>query len=371
MARHDWTHPCKWPAIAVALRRSQFEKVGDLANARCGVNLLISSGHPPRLPVKYAYEDLSDEQFEELAVLLCQRLLGIGVQGFAKGPDGGRDAKFVGKAELHPSKADPWIGTTIVQAKHTNGYNRHFSEGDFFNVATDNTILGEEIPRIKRLRQNKQLDNYMLFANRRLSGNAESEIRKHISERCNLAESSISLFDVEQIERLLKLFPDVAKLANLDPIDSPLIVSPDDLSEVVQALARQRETIVNVIDDPPTLRTSYEEKNALNKMSKEYAAAQRKKYLKETAQIRTFLAAPENAELLSLYESVVDEFELKIIAKRKNHQSFDEVMEYLAALLFSRDPILRQHAHKRLTRAVLFYMYWNCDIGKADDVATN
>jgi hypothetical protein len=30
--------------------------------------------------MKYAYEDLGDEQFETLVVLLCQRLLGISVQ---------------------------------------------------------------------------------------------------------------------------------------------------------------------------------------------------------------------------------------------------------------------------------------------------
>jgi len=76
--------------------------------------------------MKYAYEDLGDEQFEKLVVFLCQRLLGIGVQGFAKGPDGGRDAKFVGTAELHPSTAAPWEGITIIQAKHTNGYNKNF-----------------------------------------------------------------------------------------------------------------------------------------------------------------------------------------------------------------------------------------------------
>ena len=64
----------------------------------------------------YAYEDLSPEQFETLIVLLCQRLLGTSVKGFAKGPDGGRDAKFVGTAELHPSKAAPWFGTVIIQA---------------------------------------------------------------------------------------------------------------------------------------------------------------------------------------------------------------------------------------------------------------
>jgi hypothetical protein len=91
--------------------------------------------------VKYAYEDLSDTQFETLIVFLCQRLLGISVQGFAKGPDGGRDAKFVGTAELHPSKAAPWMGVTIIQAKHTNGYNCNFSEPDFFSTSTENTVL--------------------------------------------------------------------------------------------------------------------------------------------------------------------------------------------------------------------------------------
>jgi len=321
--------------------------------------------------VKYAYEDLSDAQFENLIVVLCQRLLGISVQGFAKGPDGGRDAKFVGTAELHPSKAAPWVGTTIIQAKHTNGYNRNFSESDFFRTSAANTVIGKESPRIKNLRANKQLDNYMLFANRRLAGNAESEIRAHIAKECGIPEESIYLCGIEQLETWLKTFPEVPKLANLDPVDSPLIVSPEDLAEVVQALARQKAGVSAVLDDPPTPRVPYEQKNALNNMSYEYAKAQRRKYLKETAQIHAFLAAPENLELLRMYESVVDEFQLKIIAKHKDYQTFDEVMEYLVDLLFSRDAVLRQHAHKRLTRAMLFYMYWNCDIGEVGDVKTD
>ena len=321
--------------------------------------------------MKYAYEDLSDTQFEHLIVILCQRLLGISVQGFAKGPDGGRDAKFVGTAELHPSKAAPWVGTTIIQAKHTNGYNRHFSESDFFSTSASKTVLGEEIPRIKKLRANEQLDHYMLFANRRLGGNAESEIRAHIAKECGIPEASIYLCGLEQLEIWLKTFSEVPKLANLDPVDSPLTVRSDDLAEVVQALARQKDGLSAVLDDPPTSRVTYEQKNALNNMSDEYAKAQRGKYLKETAQIRAFLAAPENLELLRMYESVVDEYQLKIIAKRKDYQTFDAVMEYLVDLLFNRDPVLRQNAHKRLTRAVLFYMYWNCDIGEVGDVKTD
>lgn len=319
--------------------------------------------------MKYAYEDLGDEQFEELIVQLCRRLLGISVQGFAKGPDRGKDAKFVGTAELHPSRAAPWTGITIIQAKHTNGFNRHFSEPDFFSKENDACVIAKELPRIRQLREACELDHYMLFANRRLSGIAESEIRKYISEQCDIPYASIYLCGVEQLEQWLKIFPEVPAHADLDRVDSPLIVRPDELAEVVEALAAEKDRVISVLDDPPTPRISYAEKNAINNMSNGYAKALTNRYLKETVQIRSFLAAPENLELLRLYETVVDEFQLKIISKRKDYQSFDEVMEYLLDLLFARDAVLR--ANKRLTRAILFYMYWNCDIGDDGDVAAD
>jgi len=320
--------------------------------------------------MKFAYEDLSEDQFEKLIVLLCQRLLGMSVKGFAKGPDGGRDAKFVGTAELHPSKADPWTGTVIVQAKHTNGYNRNFGEADFYSPKSQDTVIGKEVPRIEKLRMNKQLDHYMLFANRRLAGNADQTITQHIAKQCGLPEGSIYLCGIEQLELYMKQFPEVATLADLDPVDSPLIVSPDELAVVVEAIASHDADLSTILDVPPTGRISYEEKNALNNMTPEYATALRKRYLKDTAQIRTFLAAPENLEILKSYEAATEEFQMKIISKRKGFQNFDSVMEYLLDLLFQRDPILRQKQHKRLTRAVLFYMYWNCDIGEVADAET-
>jgi hypothetical protein len=315
--------------------------------------------------MKYAYEDLSEDQFERLVVLLCQRLLGMRTQGFAKGPDGGRDAKFMGTAQMLPSERSPWQGTVIVQAKHTNGYNRSFSELDFYNPKSENTVIGKEIPRIVKLREAKKIDHYLLFANRRLTGNAESEICAHLSAACGIPESSIMLCGLEQLETWLKVFPDIPGLANLDPLDSPLIVSPDDLSEVVQAFARHLDGAAKVIDVPPTPRTPYEIKNALNNMSADYAKSLRKLYLKDTAQVQEFLAAPQNEELQRLYESVVEEFQLKIIAKRKDYQAFDDIINYLVDLLLARDPLLR--ANRRLTRIMIFYMYWNCDIGEGDD----
>jgi hypothetical protein len=321
--------------------------------------------------MKYAYEDLSDKQFEDLVVLICQQLLGVSVQGFCPGPDGGRDAKFVGTAQLHPSTASPWVGTTIIQAKHTNGYNRQFGETDFFSTEAESCVLNEEIPRIKKLRDSGELDHYMLFANRRLSGGAESDIRGRISKECGIPIGSIYLCGVEQLEMWLKRFSDIPKMADLDPVDSPLIVSPDDLADVVEALGRYWTSAAQaVIDHPPTERVAYEEKNKLNNMTAEYAKELRKKYLKDTGTIKAFLAAPENSDILERYESAADEFKLRIVARRKDFQTFDRVMDYLVDLLFGRDPILKQRGHKRLTRAVLFYMYWNCDIGEVADAAT-
>jgi hypothetical protein len=313
--------------------------------------------------LKYAYEDLSSKQFENLVVLIGQRLFGASMQGFADG--------VVGTADMFPSKSAPWVGITIAQAKHTNGYNRHFSEADFFNPESSKNILGEEVTRLKKLIAAGELHHYFLVANRRLAGNAESDIRNHLIKECGLPITSIYLCGVEQLELYMRKFPEVAELADLDPVDSPLLVSSDDLAVVVQALARNRETIGAVLDDPPTPRVSYEEKNTLNNMTSAYALELRKKYLKETQQIKTFLAAPENADILQLYESISDEFQLKIISKRKDFQTFDAVMEYLADLLFDRDPILCQRPHKRLTRVMLFYMYWNCDIGETPHVAAN
>jgi hypothetical protein len=305
--------------------------------------------------MKFAYEDLGSA--------VCQFVLGAATQGFATGPDGGRDAKFVGTAELLPSKTAPWNGTVIVQAKHTNAYNTTFSDAEFFSEKHDATVLGKELPRIKQLRATKNLDHYMLFSNRRLTGGAESKLRGHICKECSMPESSILLCGVEQLETWLKRFPDAARIADIDPIDSPLLVSPDDLAEVVEHLAAHLAA-ASPQGAPPTDRVTYEKKNKLNGLSADYAATLRKRYLKDTAAIRDFLAMPGNETVLARYESAIDEFELEVLAKKKPDQTFDLVLQHLFSVLFGRDPVLRKYP--RLTRAVVFYMYWNCDLGLKD-----
>lgn len=72
------------------------------------------------------------------------------------------------------------------------------------------------ISRVRRLRDAGQLGHYMLFANRRLAGNADQLITGHIVKECNLPEASIYLCGIAQLELWLREFPKVAELANLD-----------------------------------------------------------------------------------------------------------------------------------------------------------
>lgn len=317
--------------------------------------------------MRFAYHDLADTQFEDLVVLLCRKLLGIATQGFADGPDGGRDARFEGTAELFPSKASPWNGKVIIQAKHTNGYNKSFSDSEFFNPKTKSNVIAKEIPRIKKLAGDGSLEHYMLFSNRRLTGGAENEIRNHISGVCKIPSSSIHLCGIKNIEDLFKSFPEIVETAGIDHVDSPLIVTSDELAEVVEALASHVSDASKLIrvDQSPVVRTGYERKNLLNNMSEEYAKTLRKTYLKDERMISDFLSDPINESLSSSYQTSVEEFNLEIIAKRKSDTSFDSIFQYLSRLLFDRDPVLARN--KRLTRSVLFYMYWNCDVGRNDD----
>jgi len=99
-------------------------------------------------------------------------------------------------------------------------------------------------------------------------------------------------------------------------------------------------------------------------MTEDYSKELRKLYLSHTNAIQAFLADPLNEDLQKKYDTAAQEFNFKIIAKRQDHQFFDAVMEHLVDVLF-RDQILAKN--KSLTRALLFYMYWNCDIGKTTE----
>ncbi|PCI40856.1 MAG: hypothetical protein COB46_06025 [Rhodospirillaceae bacterium] len=312
------------------------------------------------------YYDLSDDQFEKVIVTLGQRLFGAGLIGFAKGKDGGKDAKFQGTAEAYPSSASPWKGTTIIQAKHTNGINASFSDKAFFNPTKNTGTLTEELPRITEMVTSGELQNYLVVSNRKLTGITEGKLKTYFYEATGIEEERLGFVGTDQLDQWFGLFPDAKNALNFKSLERPLIVNPDELATTIEAFSDAfGEIEIPDAQDFPTARTPFSEKNVLNNMSDEFAKKLRTLYLPLTKQIDVFLRDPKNVEFQTTYHEAAEEFSLKIVEFQGNEDTFDSVFNYLTDLLIERSQMLK--SNKRLTRAMLFYMYWTCDIGKNSD----
>lgn len=323
--------------------------------------------------MSFPYEDLYHIQFEHLVHEICMIVFGVATCRFSEGRDGGRDAKFVGTAQCYPSKTSPWKDTTIIQAKHTSTPGRSFSDADFFTKSSRSAVLIKESARIRALRETGEMNNYLLVSNRKLSAGAEAEIRSYLAKTVGLSEEAIGLCGVEQLDGWLKSppFHGIRSNSNFSSLHLPLVTDPKDIARIIMAMAENKALFSKVVASPPTERVFYQEKNETNNMSETYARLQWTKYLKYVQQIKCFLAEPENEanNILDTYQIVVDEFQLRITSERARFTSFDKVIEHLAEELYlSSNDIFRQH--KPLTRAMLFYMYWNCDIGEKPSYAS-
>lgn len=319
---------------------------------------------PHRTPrqdqMRYAYHDLHPDQFEALAVEICHELLGPGVQEFATGPDGGRDAKFVGTAQAFPSAAAPLVGKVIVQAKHTSNPIGKFSDSDFSGDAASST-LEEEYPRIRALVNGAHLDHYLLFSNRRLGAQANEDVCEQI--RTRTGASSVHLIGVEAMDRYLKRMPHAAGLLEGFEYDLPLRASPDDLAEVIVAIAKDTGNVDWTLARSPTVeeRLRFKEKNTLNGLSDEYAEVISRRYMRDFEVVRHFLEDPANYQVNAYYREAADEFAARMAAHRGSFAVYDRLLQHLLDGLIERDGDLK--AHKRITRTVYYFMYWACDIG--------
>ncbi len=306
------------------------------------------------------YCNLHYIQFEELVVEFCVELLGNGVQGFVPGKDGGRDARFSGTAKLFPSDAAPWSGRIIIQAKHTELMNKSFSEADF---SGESSVLSQEIPRIRGLFERHELTFYMLFANRRLTGVTEENIRRRIGRETGLNDDCIRLFDTSELDRLVKRYPEAVARAGLNPAKAPADIDPNDLAEVITRIAAYKlDELMEGSAPPPEQRESPDEKNRKKGLRDAYFNNHIRPKMIDFPTIRQFFSHPANQPYVKLYEDISSELEAKLDAWSDPDVPYERQLEVLIDRLFQRDFDLRKN--KQLTRTVVYYMYCNCDIAK-------
>lgn len=304
-----------------------------------------------------AYHDLHDAAFQRLVAAICHFLLGAGHE-FSPGRDGGRDYQFTGIAAAYPSRERPLSGKFIVQVKHTTDPIAKCSDPEFSGDAAT-SVLSLELPTIRALRESDSLDHYLLFTNRRISGEAQATTRDRIVSATGV--TSAYLAGTEDIDRYLKLYPQAAALADLREVDGPLRPSPDELADVVVAISAVARSVGERRGPAASLdRVRFSRKNELNGLSPEMAHFIIKNYHREFPFFGEFLANPDNLDVQARYIDAAEQFAAALIAHR-SEAGFDKLLHLLIKLLIERDPDLKRNV--RLTRALVYYMYEHCDIG--------
>lgn len=313
----------------------------------------------------FHYHDMNSGEFETLVILICKEILGQGTQGFSAGRDGGRDAKFHGKADLYPSRSSPWEGITIIQAKHTNGIDKSYNDTGFFSATSKTCTVAQEVKKIVKLIDEQELDSYMLFANRKLSGGTQAEITSYLANETGLDLEKIGVLGRDDLNMFLGRYKYMVDMVNLTPLTKAPIIRPSDLADLIEEFAKVFDRLAITNDFSPVIRTTYAQKNIINNMRDDAAEYYKKQYMMYMHQIDTFLKDPMNQSLQSKYQEAVEEFQIKfIIPKKRDLKYFDEIFDALVDLLVNRDSFLNRNI--RLTRIMVFYMYWNCDIGDAN-----
>jgi len=302
--------------------------------------------------MKYPLENLTDTEFEDLVALICDQILGMGTIVFSLGKDGGKDAKFFGKANNYPSKAKPWNGKIIIQAKHTQRYGASCSDSGFKSI-----VKLEVIPAIYKLVKNNEINFYLLFTNRKLSGIQDGKIEKNINKETNIENRLIAL---ERIQLWLKDYPNIVKALNLNKLLMPLYFNENDLKKIILSFSKI-DLKKNNLSEIPQSR-NIEKKNEINKLSKDYFNGAIKKNLIYFNQIKEFLENPINENYLNKYQNTIGDINEEIIVYRDDYDKFEELINHLYKFILSNASDLDDK--RWLIRLFLQYMYYNCDIGK-------
>jgi hypothetical protein len=287
----------------------------------------------------------SDYHFQLLVWDVCKWLLGDGVEGFAKGKDGGRDGRFRGKANRFPSSADPYSGNFIIQDKWTQTESSTFAESGFRRQ-----LLDEEVPKALRLLEQGELDYWLIFSNRRKAAESATELRDLLQKEVGC--KVVHLTGAEELDAFLRDLPHVVKKHDLEGLLLPFRLEPQELREVIETVYRCRSEAMQRASS----RWDYadyvgiDRKNEINVVTERYFNAsirdQSEPYF---AAIKSFLENPRNFQRFN---------------------TFDLVFEQLCEEIWSMSPDEQQPGRKRVLRILLHYMYANCDLGEKPNDTT-
>ncbi len=310
----------------------------------------------------YRLENINDNDFEKMVNTICQKILGTGVVEFSTGKDGGRDGKFIGTAQNYPSAKDSWAGKFIIQAKHTESPIASCSDNEFKKIVDD------EIIKIKSLKTNGEIDNYLLFTNRKYPAIKGERLVNKIIDETGIRNCVIIGKEVIN-NQFLNTNRDIVKQYRLDLNHITFDFSDEEIKEIILAFKKQLPEIIDeIIDEVNKLKQDFtlidkKVKNKKNKLSEAYFNEHIVgESLMDFDKIEQFLNNPVNENLKEYYYDTAHELNQIISLKRDNFDLFEEIFVFIYKLICDGSTPLK--GSKRHVTTFLHYMYYECLIGK-------
>lgn len=306
-----------------------------------------------------------DADFEVFAVACCAKVLGSGVVGFSKGPDGGRDGTFSGMTNNFPSATSPWktegSKIVIIQAKHTQNLNATTGLKEFQN------IVEGELPKLKKMVEEEKIGFYLLITNRKETGNSHPSLIGLIHKETGLPYENIAILGREYLDRLIDSYPDIIResgLTHLIEVYADLLTTSH-IADVIKKCKPLVDSCNQNQDNNSLLeRCDLATKNEKNNASPNFAEIMMYYFDPYIRQIDDVLRNPENSALKEDYKELVLDTKAKLEALYSDDYMNKRLEDLIS--LFVKNEKSQNRDFERRVRVLVYYMYWNCDIGRKE-----
>ena len=308
----------------------------------------------------------NDADFEVFAVACCAKILGRGVVGFSKGPDGGRDGLLSGTANDFPSAAKPWktegSKIVVIQAKHTQKLNLTTGLKDFRD------IIEGELPKLKKMVEEGKIGFYLLITNRKETGKPYSTLIDLIHQETGLPYENIAILGREYLDRLISSYPEIIREAGLEHLIEVYaeLLTTSHIADVIRKCKLLVALTNSQTQDDNSLleRCDLATKNEKNNASPNFAEIMMDYFDPYIKQIDDVLRNPENSALKEDYKDLVLDTKAKLEALYSDNY-INRRLEDLISHFVESEKSHGKDFEKRV-RVLVYYMYWNCDIGRKE-----
>lgn len=182
----------------------------------------------------------------------------------------------------------------------------------------------------------------------------------HVLDSYTLTEKLKGLPEQKQKEAITILEDYVVKFK----YDFAEDLTPGDFVDILQEFTKQNPNLMPQvsIETAKIQRTSFSDKNILNKLSEGYIKLIQQNSLPFFEQLSAFLSRPENLEVKNTYLNVVTDLQQVILVKRSDFVYFDEIFNVIQERFKAKSPDLVKN--RRKLQILLHFMYFQCDIGE-------